>query len=84
MKPGQRSPGNAYGSLTFGSGLTQQATDRASTTNGGTDTYLGLATFLLGIPTSGSIDNNASYYISRPYYGWIRAGRLAGKQSSDR
>ncbi len=65
---GNVAPGNAYGTLTFGSGLTQQASDRASTTNGGADTYLGLATFLLGIPTSGSIDNNASYYISRPYY----------------
>jgi hypothetical protein len=66
---GNVAPGNAYGSLTFGSGLTQQASDRASTTNNGADTYLGLASFLLGVPTSGSIDNNASYYISRPYYG---------------
>jgi len=66
---GNVAPGNAYGTLTFGSGLTQQASDHASTTNGGADTYLGLATFLLGVPTSGSIDNNASYYISRPYYG---------------
>ena len=65
---GNVAPGNAYGTLTFGSGLTQQASDRASTTNGGTDTYLGLASFLLGVPTSGSIDNNASYYLSRPYY----------------
>ncbi len=67
---GNVAPGNAYGSLTFGSGLTQQASDRASTTNGGTDAYLGVASLLLGIPTSGSIDNNASYYITRPYYGW--------------
>jgi hypothetical protein len=65
---GNVAPGNAYGTLTFGSGLTQQASDHVSTTNGGTDTYLGLATFLLGIPTSGSIDNNASYYLTRPYY----------------
>ena len=65
---GNVAPGNAYGTLTFGSGLTQQASDHASTTNGGTDTFLGLASFLLGVPTSGSIDNNASYYISRPYY----------------
>ncbi len=66
---GNVAPGNAYGTLTFGSGLTQQASDRASTTNNGADTYLGIASFLLGIPTSGSIDNNASYYLTRPYYG---------------
>ena len=65
---GNVSPGNAYGTLTFGSGLTQQASDHASTTNGGADTYLGLATFLLGVPTSGGIDNNVSYYLTRPYY----------------
>jgi hypothetical protein len=65
---GNNAPGNAYGSLTFGSSLTQQASDRASINNGGTDTFLGLASFLLGIPTSGNIDNNTSYYISRPYY----------------
>ena len=61
---GNVAPGNAYGTLTFGSGLTQQASDHASTTNGGADTYLGLASFLLGVPTSGSIDNNASYYLT--------------------
>jgi len=65
---GNVAPGNAYGTLTFASGLTQQASDHASTTNGGTDTFLGLASFLLGVPTSGSIDNNASYYLTRPYY----------------
>jgi len=65
---GSVSPGNAYGTWTFGQGLTQQATDHASTTNGGTDTFMGVASLLLGMPTSGSIDNNTSYYISRPYY----------------
>ena len=65
---GNVAPGNAYGSWTFGQALTQQATDHASTTNGGTDTYMGVASLLLGMPTSGSIDNNTSYYISRPYY----------------
>jgi hypothetical protein len=65
---GNVGPGNAYGTLTFASGLTQQASDHASTTNGGADTYLGLASLLLGIPTSASIDNNASYYLTRPYY----------------
>jgi len=65
---GNVNPGNAYGTFTFGSGLTQQATSHASTTNGGTDTYMGIASLLLGIPTSGSIDNNATSYFSRPYY----------------
>ena len=67
---GNVAPGNAYGTLTFGSALTQQASGFASTTNGGVDQYMGIASLLMGIPTSGSIDNNASYYISRPYYGW--------------
>ncbi|HYW47027.1 MAG TPA: TonB-dependent receptor [Bryobacteraceae bacterium] len=65
---GNVSLGNAYGSLTFGSGLTQQATGHASTTNGGVDQYMGVASLLLGIPTSGNIDNNATSYGSRPYY----------------
>jgi hypothetical protein len=65
--------GNAYGTLTFGSGLTQQATSHASTTNGGVDQYMGVASLLLGMPTSGSIDNNATSYFSRPYYaGYIQ------------
>jgi hypothetical protein len=64
---GQVAPGNAYGNFTFGAGLTQRATDR---TLNQTDQFLGIATMLLGMPTSGSIDNNTSYYISRPYYGW--------------
>jgi hypothetical protein len=77
---GSVAPGNAYGTLQFGQALTQQASDRASTTNGGTDQYLGIASFLLGMPSpqgttlpasaGGAIDNNASYYITRPYYGW--------------
>jgi Carboxypeptidase regulatory-like domain len=65
---GNVSPGRAYGAWTFGQALTQHATDRASTTNGGTDSYLGVASLLLGIPTAGTIDNNASYYITRPYF----------------
>lgn len=71
---GNVAPGNAYGTFEFGQSLTQQATDHASTTNSGADTYLGVASLLLGMPTSqgnttaGSIDNNTSYYISRPYY----------------
>ncbi len=65
---GNVAPGNAYGTWTFASSLTQQATDHASTTNGGVDQYMGVASLLLGIPTSGSVDNNASYYLTRPYY----------------
>src|ERR1019366_6145477 len=57
---GNVAPGNAYGSFTFGSGLTQQATDHASTTNGGVDGFMGVASLLLGMPTSGNIDNNAT------------------------
>jgi len=30
---------------------------------------MGIASLLLGTPTSGSIDNNATYYLTRPYYG---------------
>jgi len=76
---GNVSPGNAYGTLRFGTGLTTQATDHLSTTNGGVDQYMGVASLLLGIPypdantlanqgAPGSIDNNASYYLTRPYY----------------
>jgi hypothetical protein len=65
---GNVSPGNAYGSFTFGSGLTQQATGHAATNNGGTDAFMGVASLLLGMPTSGNIDNNTTYYITRPYY----------------
>lgn len=68
---GNVSPGNAYGTLTFGSGLTQQATSHASTTNGGTDSFMGIASLLLGIPTGGSIDNNVTTYMTRPYYAWF-------------
>jgi hypothetical protein len=64
---GNVSGGNAYGTFTFGAGLTQLATDR---TLSQTDQFMGVASLLLGIPTSGSIDNNTSYYISRPYYGF--------------
>jgi hypothetical protein len=65
---GNVSPGNAYGTFTFGSGLTQQATAHAATNNGGTDAFMGVASLLLGMPTSGSIDNNTTYYATRPYW----------------
>jgi hypothetical protein len=61
---GNQSLGNAYGTLTFGSALTRQATDRSLV---GTDTF-GIASLLLGIPNSGSIDNNVSSYLTRQYY----------------
>lgn len=64
---GNFNPGNAYGSLTFGSGLTRQATDRSTST---TDQFNGVAALLLGIPTSGNIDNNATTYVTRQYYAW--------------
>jgi hypothetical protein len=63
---GTVNPGNAFGSLTFTSTLTRQATDRSLTTNDGFDS---IATLLLGIPTAGSIDNNATSYFTREYYG---------------
>jgi hypothetical protein len=61
---GNVSLGNAYGTLTFGSGLARQATDRSLTATDG----FGIASLLLGIPTSGSIDNNVTTYVSREYY----------------
>jgi len=69
---GNVAPGNAYGTLTFGQNV---ATQTAGTNFGtghtfnSTDTYMGIASLLLGTPTSGSIDNNATYYLTRPYYG---------------
>jgi hypothetical protein len=62
---GNVSLGNAWGTLTFGSALTRQATDRSLTATDG----FGIASLLLGIPTSGSIDNNVTNYVTRPYYG---------------
>ncbi|MDR3698963.1 MAG: TonB-dependent receptor [Candidatus Sulfopaludibacter sp.] len=67
---GNVAPGNAYGALTFGSGLTQQAVSYAATNNGGTDGFMGIASLLLGMPTSGNIDNNTTYYATRSYYAW--------------
>ena len=61
---GNQSLGNAYGTLTFGSPLTRQATDRSLTP---TDNF-GIASLLLGIPTSGSVENNVTSYVTRQYY----------------
>jgi len=62
---GNVAPGNAYGAFTFLPSLTQQATDR---TINNTDQFLGIATLLLGMPTYGTIDNNATSYFTRQYY----------------
>jgi hypothetical protein len=80
---GNLGPGPAYGAFYFGNELTSRATDRASTTNNGADTYMGIASLLLGIPyaqfgissgtfgapgSEGMVSNNATSYVSRPYY----------------
>jgi hypothetical protein len=82
---GNLGPGPAYGAFYFGNELTSQATDRASTTNNGADTYMGVASLLLGMPypqfgvsagtfgsagNVGMVSNNATSYISRNYYAW--------------
>ena len=59
--------GNSMGSFTFNSQYVQKNDD--SFTPAGS---LGLsyASFMLGIPSSMSSDNNASYALMNPYYGW--------------
>ncbi len=59
--------GNAMGSFSFDSQYVQKNDD--SLTPAGS---LGLsyAAFMLGIPSSMSIDNNASYALMNPYYAW--------------
>ncbi|HYW48621.1 MAG TPA: carboxypeptidase-like regulatory domain-containing protein [Bryobacteraceae bacterium] len=59
--------GNSMGSFTFNSQYVQKNDD--SFTPAGS---LGLsyAAFMLGIPSSMSSDNNASYALMNPYYGW--------------
>jgi hypothetical protein len=59
--------GNSMGSFSFNSQYVQKNDD--SLTPAGT---LGLsyAAFMLGIPSSMSIDNNASYALMNPYYAW--------------
>ena len=64
---GNENPGNAYGTFTFDSSWTRQESSKNVLTN---DQYNSVASLLLGLPTSGGIDNNASSYYSRPYYGW--------------
>ena len=65
---GTVNPGNAYGTFTFDSSWTRQESTKNVLTN---DQYNSVASLLLGLPQSGSIDNNATSYYSRPYYGWF-------------
>jgi hypothetical protein len=62
---GNVAPGDAYGQFTFGN-ITSQASGHTFLP---TETYNGIASLLLGIPTSGDQAINASYYLTRPYYG---------------
>jgi hypothetical protein len=62
---GNVAPGDAYGQFTFGN-ITSQASGHTFLS---TETYNGIASLLLGIPTSGDQAINASYYLTRPYYG---------------
>ncbi len=57
--------GNASGSFTFNTSFVQQADN----TSGAPSLGLSYAAFLLGLPTSSSIQNVASYVRSNPYYG---------------
>jgi len=58
-------PGDAYGQFTFGN-ITSQASGHTFLS---TESYNGIASLLLGIPTSGDQAINASLYLTRPYYG---------------
>ena len=62
---GNVAPGDAYGQFTFGN-ITSQASGHTFLP---TETYNGIASLLLGMPTSGDQAINASYYLTRPYYG---------------
>jgi hypothetical protein len=64
---GNVSLGQAYGSFSFDSTWSRQQSSKNVATN---DQYLSVASLLLGLPQSGNIDNNATSYYSRPYYGW--------------
>jgi hypothetical protein len=63
---GNVAPGDAYGQFTFGN-ITSQASGHTFLS---TENFNGIASLLLGIPTSGDQAINASYYITRPYYAW--------------
>ncbi|HEV8132798.1 MAG TPA: TonB-dependent receptor, partial [Acidobacteriota bacterium] len=62
---GDESFGWSNGTFTFGTFWTQQLSDRNQNQFDGS----GVATLLLGAPTSGAIDYNDTTYRTRPYYG---------------
>ncbi|HYL78225.1 MAG TPA: TonB-dependent receptor, partial [Bryobacteraceae bacterium] len=62
---GSTSTGSSNGSFTFNQTWTQQTPAQQ---HGATDGS-GVATLLLGYPTSGNIDYNDTFYRTRPYYG---------------
>jgi hypothetical protein len=70
---GNVAPGDAYGQFTFGN-ITSQASGHTFLS---TEAFNGIASLLLGIPSvapggtqAGDQAINASYYLTRPYYGW--------------
>ena len=63
---GADSPGWANGSFTFNKSWTQQFPDLDQGTFDGSS----VASVLLGAPTGGNIDSNASSYRTRPYFGF--------------
>lgn len=63
---GTNATGVADGQFTFGTGWTQQLPARRQNATDGS----GVATLLLGYPTSGGIAWNDSIYRTRPYYGF--------------
>jgi hypothetical protein len=62
---GNVAPGDAYGQFTFGNITSQESGHTVLST----EAYNGIASLLLGIPTSGDQAISASYYLTRPYYG---------------
>ena len=62
---GQNSPGRASGELAFNRSWTQQYTGVAAGYSDGSP----IADLLLGLPSSGFIDRNDSYYRRWPYFG---------------
>jgi hypothetical protein len=63
---GDISPGYSNGNFTFNQTWTRQLSDRSQGTYDGS----AIASLLLGVPASGSIDWNDDGYRSRPYYGF--------------
>ncbi|HKA01464.1 MAG TPA: carboxypeptidase regulatory-like domain-containing protein, partial [Candidatus Solibacter sp.] len=67
---GNGGTGTSQGFFTFDSGWTRQATGRSLTS---TDQFNAVASVLLGLPASGTIEVANTYYWSRPYYaGYIQ------------